>query len=47
MHGTIRSWIHYCDVRTDPSTQKEHRLIAIACREILYDVFPSLKPPEC
>lgn len=39
MNGTIRSWIHYLDVRLDPSTQKEHREIAekayeIFCREL-------------
>lgn len=43
MHGTVRSWIHYCDVRCDPSTQKEHREIAIACREILFQRFPDIK----
>jgi thymidylate synthase (FAD) len=35
MAGTIRSWMHFCEVRTDPSTQKEHREIALACKEIL------------
>lgn len=33
MNGTIRSWIHYLKQRLDPSTQKEHRLIA---EEVLY-----------
>ena len=28
MSGTIRSWMHYCQLRTQPETQKEHRLIA-------------------
>ena len=28
MHGTVRSWIHYIDVRTTPGTQKEHMDIA-------------------
>ena len=28
MNGTVRSWIHYIETRTDPSTQKEHRMIA-------------------
>lgn len=43
MSGTIRSWIHYCDIRTDISTQKEHRLIAEECRKILVEQLPSLK----
>ena len=28
MGGTLRSWMHYCQLRTQPETQKEHRLIA-------------------
>lgn len=32
MHGTIRSWIHYLQIRTDSATQKEHRLIAQAIK---------------
>jgi thymidylate synthase (FAD) len=28
MSGTIRSWMHYCQLRTQPETQKEHRVIA-------------------
>jgi thymidylate synthase (FAD) len=42
MAGSLRSWIHYCQVRMDPSTQKEHREIAqMAWSNILY-YFPSL-----
>jgi thymidylate synthase (FAD) len=33
--GTIRSWLHYIDVRTHESTQKEHRELALAVQEIL------------
>lgn len=40
MHGTLRSWIHYIHVRTDPSTQLEHRQIAEVCREIFAEQFP-------
>lgn len=40
MHGTLRSWLHYIDVRTDPGTQLEHRLIAEGCREIFRQQFP-------
>lgn len=35
MNGSVRSWIHFCEVRTDPSTQKEHREVAQACADIL------------
>jgi thymidylate synthase (FAD) len=38
--GTLRSWLHYVEVRTDPSTQKEHREIALACAEEIGKVFP-------
>lgn len=43
MSGTIRSWIHYCEIRTDMATQKEHRLIAQECKDILMQQLPSLK----
>ena len=43
MAGVIRSWIHYAAVRMDSSTQKEHRLIASACWNIIVENFPSLK----
>jgi len=35
MSGTVRSWIHYTDLRTGPETQKEHREIALECKRIL------------
>jgi len=38
--GTIRSWIHFLQVRTDQATQKEHRLIAEAALEVLRGVAP-------
>lgn len=40
MSGTLRSWITYCQVRTDPATQKEHRLIAERALGILRTVAP-------
>jgi thymidylate synthase (FAD) len=40
MHGTFRSWIHYINVRTDPGTQLEHRLIAEGCKQIFIEQFP-------
>jgi thymidylate synthase (FAD) len=42
MAGTLRSWIHYVDVRTDPSTQKEHREIAQQCFNILKELYPNV-----
>lgn len=43
MAGSIRSWIHFCEVRCDPSTQKEHREVAHQCREVLIQNFPALE----
>ena len=43
MKGTIRSWIHYLQVRTDISTQKEHREVAEQCKALLVTQYPSLK----
>jgi thymidylate synthase (FAD) len=40
MHGTLRSFIHYIKVRTDASTQLEHRLIAIEIKKIFCNQFP-------
>jgi thymidylate synthase (FAD) len=40
MHGTLRSWIHYIEVRTDPSTQLEHREIAKSVKDIFMREFP-------
>lgn len=42
MAGSIRSWMHYIDVRTDPTTQKEHREVAEECRKVLVAKFPLL-----
>lgn len=42
MSGTLRSWIHYCEVRCDVSTQLEHREIALAIRELLKKEFPNV-----
>lgn len=43
MSGSARSWIHYIRLRTDPSTQKEHRVIAEACKRELLTAMPSLE----
>lgn len=42
MNGTLRSWIHYCDLRCGNGTQKEHREVAEACKKILIEEFPFL-----
>jgi len=42
MHGTLRSWIHYINVRTDSGTQLEHRLIAEGCKQIFIEQFPTI-----
>lgn len=43
MSGSLRSWIHYCELRMANGTQKEHRLIAEQCWNIIVEQFPSLK----
>lgn len=40
MHGTLRSWIHYIELRTANGTQLEHQEIARACRSIFMQQFP-------
>lgn len=42
VNGTLRSWIHYVEVRCDESTQKEHREIANAVKSKLVELFPTV-----
>jgi thymidylate synthase (FAD) len=42
MNGTVRSWIHYINLRTEENTQKEHREIAEAIKLIFIDKFPTV-----
>ena len=42
MCGSLRSWVHYCEVRCDKSTQLEHRDIALAIRDIVAKEFPDV-----
>tara|TARA_B110000285_G_scaffold197630_1_gene229450 strand:+ start:204 stop:851 length:648 start_codon:yes stop_codon:yes gene_type:complete len=42
MNGTLRSWIHYIELRTDDSTQREHRDIANLCGIEIAKVFPMM-----
>ena len=43
INGNLRSWVHYFQVRTDPSTQKEHRELAEALAELVLNKFPMTK----
>ena len=40
MQGTLRSWLHYIELRSGPETQKEHREVAEACAQALATIFP-------
>ena len=40
MNGTLRSWVHFIELRSGNGTQKEHREIARACAEVIAKVFP-------
>ncbi len=42
MNGTLRSWMHYIELRSGNGTQKEHREVAIACAEVLKKVYPAI-----
>ena len=43
MNGTLRSWVHYIELRSAHGTQKEHMDIAKACAEVIAEVFPLAK----
>jgi thymidylate synthase (FAD) len=43
MNGTLRSWIHYIQLRTGPETQKEHREVAQACLDAIKPIFPLIQ----
>jgi thymidylate synthase (FAD) len=42
MKGSLRSWVHYLELRTEKNTQKEHRLIAGECKNIFIKNFPTI-----
>ena len=42
MQGSIRSWIHYVELRSSNGTQQEHMEIAVACAEAITKIFPSI-----
>jgi len=43
MAGSLRSWVHYCQLRMDRATQKEHRIVAEQCWKIICQHFPDVK----
>ena len=43
MNGTLRSWIHFIDLRCGPETQKEHRQVAFACAKVIAEIFPDIR----
>ena len=43
MNGTLRSWVHYIQLRSGNGTQKEHRDIALACADVIEPIFPMIK----
>jgi thymidylate synthase (FAD) len=43
MQGTLRSWLHYIELRSGPETQKEHRQIAVGCANAIQPIFPMIK----
>jgi len=42
MNGTLRSWLHYCDLRTANGTQLEHKHIAEGCKSLIQQQFPQV-----
>jgi len=42
MNGTLRSWLHYCDLRCANGTQKEHKLIADGVKQLIATEFPQV-----
>lgn len=40
MNGTLRSWIHFIELRSANGTQKEHQLVAVACAQAISAIFP-------
>jgi len=43
MNGTLRSWIHYIQLRSDNGTQEEHKDVALACAKVISEIFPFVK----
>jgi len=47
MNGSLRSWVHYIQLRTEKGTQKEHREIAKACAKTIEEIFPMINQFIC
>ena len=43
MNGTLRSWVHFIELRSANGTQKEHQEVAIACARVIAEIFPLAK----
>ena len=43
MNGTLRSWVHYIQLRSGNGTQKEHQDVALACAQAIEPIFPMIK----
>jgi len=43
MNGTLRSWIHFIELRSSNGTQKEHQMVALECAKVIAEVFPLAK----
>lgn len=43
MNGTLRSWVHYIQLRSANGTQKEHQEVALACADAIETIFPMIK----
>jgi thymidylate synthase (FAD) len=43
MNGTLRSWIHFIELRSANGTQKEHQEVAVACAKVIAEIFPLAK----
>lgn len=43
VNGTLRSWVHYCELRSDNGTQKEHSEVARACATAIAEIFPLIE----
>jgi thymidylate synthase (FAD) len=46
VNGTLRSWVHYIELRSSNGTQKEHIEVAKACAEVISKIFPIIKTIE-
>jgi thymidylate synthase (FAD) len=43
MNGTLRSWVHFIELRSGHGTQREHQQVALACAKVISEIFPMAK----